>query len=82
MKTVSIIGLGNRGTEYMRIAKTLCSRLVKINAICDISPQAIEDFAPIYKIRKENCFYSTDEFFARGKISDAVFICTQDRSHY
>ncbi|NLZ25529.1 MAG: Gfo/Idh/MocA family oxidoreductase [Clostridiales bacterium] len=82
MKTLSIIGLGNRGTEYMRIAKTLCSRLVKINAICDISPQAIEDFAPIYKIRKENCFYSTDEFFARGKISDAVFICTQDRSHY
>jgi predicted dehydrogenase len=82
MKTISVIGLGNRGTEYMRIAKTFCHRDVKITALCDISRQAIIDFAPIYKIAAENCFLSVDEFFARGKISDAVFICTQDKTHY
>lgn len=82
MKTISVIGLGNRGTEYMKIAKTLCSKDVKFVALCDISRQALNDFGPAYKIAKENLFLSTDEFFAKGKISDAVFICTQDRTHY
>ncbi|HKL94341.1 MAG TPA: Gfo/Idh/MocA family oxidoreductase [Clostridia bacterium] len=81
MKTISVIGLGNRGTEYMLITKLFCKN-VKIVALCDISQQALDDIAPRYKIPKENCFLSADDFFAKGRISDAVFICTQDKTHY
>lgn len=81
MKTISVIGLGNRGTEYMLVTKLFCKN-VKIVALCDLSKQVLDVYAPKYKVSKENCFNSTDDFFAKGKISDAVFICTQDKTHY
>ncbi|MDD4839715.1 MAG: Gfo/Idh/MocA family oxidoreductase [Clostridia bacterium] len=81
MKTISVIGLGNRGTEYMMFVKMFCKN-VKIVALCDTSEQALTDIAPRYKIPRDKCFSSTNDFFAQGKISDAVFICTQDKTHY
>lgn len=82
MKTISVIGLGNRGTEYMGFIKAFHSKKAKIVALCDIRQQALDDFAPIYKIPKEKQFLSTKDFFAEGVISDALIIATQDASHY
>ena len=81
-KTVSVIGLGNRGTEYMGFLKTFHSSKVQIHALCDIRQQALDDFAPQYSIPRERQFLSTDEFFSQGVISDALIIATQDASHY
>ncbi len=82
MKTVSVIGLGNRGTEYMRFLKAFHSQKVNINALCDIRQQALDDIAPIYDIPQDRQFLSADEFFSKGVISDALIISTQDASHY
>ncbi len=82
MKTISVIGLGNRGTEYMGFIKGFHSRKARIVAVCDIRQQALDDIAPKYSIPKDMQFLSTEEFFARGVISDALFITTQDASHY
>lgn len=82
MKTISVIGLGNRGTEYMGFIKGFHSKKAKIVALCDIRQQALDDFAPLYKIPKEKQFISTDAFFSKGVISDALIIATQDASHY
>ena len=82
MKTISVIGLGNRGTEYMGFIKGFHSKKAKIVALCDIRQQALDDFAPLYKIPKEKQFISTDAFFSNGVISDALIIATQDASHY
>ena len=82
MKTISVIGLGNRGTEYMGFIKGLHSKKAKIVALCDISQQALDDISPKYSIPKDKQFISTDDFFAKGVISDALFITTQDASHY
>ncbi|MBR6567137.1 MAG: Gfo/Idh/MocA family oxidoreductase [Clostridia bacterium] len=82
MKTVSVIGLGNRGTEYMGFIKGFHSKKAKIVALCDISQQALDDISPQYKIPKERQFNSTDSFFAEGVLSDALIITTQDASHY
>ena len=82
MKTISVIGLGNRGTEYMGFIKGFHSKKAKIVALCDISQQALDDISPQYKIPKEKQFSSTDDFFAQGVISDALIITTQDASHF
>ena len=82
MKTISVIGLGNRGTEYMGFIKAFHSKKAKIVALCDISQQALDDISPQYKIPKEMQFSSTEAFFARGVISDALIISTQDASHF
>lgn len=81
-KTVSVIGLGNRGTEYMSFLKAFHSSKVQIHALCDIRKQALDDFAPQYSIPRERQFLSTGEFFSQGVISDALIIATQDASHY
>lgn len=82
MKTVSVIGLGNRGTEYMGFIKGFHSKKAKIVALCDIRHQALDDIAPKYSIPKEMQFDSPEKFFEKGVISDALIICTQDASHY
>lgn len=82
MKTISVIGLGNRGTEYMGFIRAMHSRKAKIVALCDIRQQALDDFAPQYKIPKNKQFLSTESFFSQGVLSDGLIIATQDASHY
>lgn len=82
MKTVSVIGLGNRGTEYMRFLKSFHSKKVSIHSLCDIRQQALDDIAPKYDIPKERQYLSTKAFFEKGVLSDALIISTQDASHY
>ncbi len=81
-KSISVIGLGNRGTEYMGFLKSFHSKKVYIHSLCDIRQQALDDFAPIHNVPKERQYLSTDEFFSKGVVSDALIISTQDASHY
>jgi len=82
MKTVSVIGLGNRGTEYMAFMKYLHKSKVKVISICDTNKQAIIDFKPKYKIDDSLCFNNTKDFFSKGVISDGIIISTQDKTHF
>ena len=81
-KTVSVIGLGNRGSEYMRFLKSFHGSKTEIHSICDIRQQALDDIGSAHKIPKDRQYLSTKEFFAKGVISDALIIATQDASHY
>lgn len=81
-KKISVIGLGNRGTEYMGFLKGFHSRKVELYALCDIRQQALDDVSPKFSIPKERQFLSPDDFFSKGVISDALIISTQDASHY
>lgn len=81
-KKVSVIGLGNRGTEYMGFLKAFHSKKVELFALCDIRQQALDDIAPRFGIPKERQFLSAEDFFSQGVISDALIISTQDASHY
>ena len=81
-KKISVIGLGNRGTEYMGFLKAFHSKKVELHALCDIRQQALDDISPKFSIPKERQFLSTDDFFSKGIISDALIISTQDASHY
>ncbi len=82
MKTISVIGLGNRGTEYMMFIRYLQKKRLKIVALCDIRQQALDDISPVYKISPEMQFLNTADFFKGGVRSDALIIATQDKSHF
>ncbi len=81
-KTVSVIGLGNRGTEYMGFLKSFHFNKVQLDSICDISQQALDDIGPQFGIPEEKRYLTTEKFFSQGVISDGLIISTQDASHY
>lgn len=81
MKTIAVIGLGSRGTNYMRFVRLFHKKRAKIVAICDINEGKVKEIAKSYKIDSANCFTDENEFF-KVKRADAVFICTQDNDHY
>lgn len=81
MRTISIIGLGSRGKDaYARALADLKDR-AKIVAIADCDPAKVAEVAREFAVPAENCFSSAEELLAQPKLSDVVFICTQDRQH-
>ncbi|MCQ2602343.1 MAG: Gfo/Idh/MocA family oxidoreductase, partial [Clostridia bacterium] len=82
MKTISVIGLGNRGFEYMNFLKYFHRKETKVVAICDISPRALEDVGKRFKIGTNLRFSSADDFFKQGVLSDGLIISTQDKTHF
>lgn len=76
---VAVLGLGQRGSNYIRIMSIFCKD-VEIVAVCDNYAIRADQIAKKYKVK--NKFYSDKEFFEAGKIADAIIIATQDRQHY
>jgi predicted dehydrogenase len=81
MKTIAVIGLGSRGTNYMRFVRLFNNKRARMVAICDVSEVKVKEVAKRYRIDPANCFTDENEFF-KEKRADAVFICTQDNDHY
>ena len=61
MKTIAIIGLGNRGGVY---AKHLSKNdKVKIVSVCDILSECLQQAHELYGVKNENLFLDEEEFF-------------------
>lgn len=79
MKTIAILGMGNRGHIY---AYHFTKAGAKIVAVCDLNESVLENVQKKYNVDKSMCFTSDKEFFSKGKIADGLIIATQDRDHY
>lgn len=78
--TVSIIGLGGRGGEaYGRYIAKLKDKF-KITHICDINHVRLDKYGELFDVPKENRFDDEEKFF-QEKLSDVLFITTQDKLH-
>ncbi len=78
--TVSIIGLGGRGGEaYGRYIIEQKDKF-KITHICDINDVRLTKYGELFGVPTENRYIDEDEFFKK-KLSDVLFITTQDRMH-
>ncbi|HOB63863.1 MAG: Gfo/Idh/MocA family oxidoreductase [Clostridiales bacterium] len=80
MLKVAILGLGNRGRIYAyQLSKNKDARIV---ALCEKNADVLEAKRQDFGVPKSAAFTSDEEFFAAGKLADAVVIATQDRDHY
>lgn len=79
MKTFAIVGLGSRGQGFANLIKA--DKNAKLVAIADPVKYNRELAQDKYGVLPENCYEDADAIFARGKLADAVFICTQDAQH-
>ena len=82
MKSIAIIGLGNRGTGYLIALRLFCKKDAKLVAICDKNSTRVKEAKKRNKIKDEYCFENENDFWNAGKLADVIFICTQDLDHY
>lgn len=82
MKTIAVLGLGNRGGEYSLFIKYFHGKRAKIVSICDLDENKLNRYSKKLKIDKDKVFASSDEFFGKGVLADAIIIATQDSTHY
>ncbi|MGN1040722.1 MAG: Gfo/Idh/MocA family protein, partial [Candidatus Fimimonas sp.] len=80
MLKFGILGFGSRGRMFAELIRNDAN--AKLVAVADIAQSALDAAKDKFGIAEDTCFSSTDEFFACGKICDALFICTQDADHY
>jgi predicted dehydrogenase len=80
MITVSILGAGARGESYLK--DTLRTKKAQVVAICDIVKERAEKLRNIAKLPKSARYVSDEAFFMAGKLSDVLYICTNDIDHY
>jgi len=80
MKTCVIIGAGGRGKDsYAPYIEK--NELLTITGVVEPDKYKREQFKEKYNISDDMCFEDYHEFFAKGRLADAVLICTQDKMH-
>ena len=78
MLKVAIIGFGSRGRMFGQLISE--DKEVELVAVADIVKASREAGLEL-GVKENMLFKDADDFFAQGKICDAVFICTQDAQH-
>ena len=80
MVRIAVLGLGSRGKNYGGHLSR--NPNVRIVSVCDKYRNKIDKVKGKWNVPEDKCFTSDEEFFAQGKIADAMIIATQDRDHY
>src|SRR5437764_574815 len=75
-----VVGAGQRGTGYARWARRHPERAAVV-AVAEPSPDRRARLAAEHGITPQNTVTDWTELADRGKLADAVLICTQDRMH-
>src|SRR5262245_34962690 len=78
--TLAVVGAGNRGREHSGWALAQPAR-ARVVAIAE--PRAVrrDRLAAAHGIPASGAFASWPELAERGRVADAVLICTQDAMH-
>lgn len=77
---LALIGAGQRGMIYAEYA--YFKKNVQIAAVVESHEERRKNAAEKFGIAEENCFTCVDDFFAKGKICDAVILATMDKDHF
>lgn len=81
MITVAVLGMGVRGAAYADVILKNGSR-ARLTAACDPNINKAKLAKEKYDVPENRVFLSDKDFFAAGKLADALFICTQDSQHF
>lgn len=78
---VAICGLGSRGKDtYAPMSEVLPGQMV-IAAVAEPIEEKREAVRRRYNVPADMCFETGEEMFARERLADVAFICTQDAMH-
>lgn len=77
---LALIGAGQRGMTYAEYA--YFKKNIEIIAVTEPNEERRLIAARKFSIREENQFTCVEDFFARGKMCDAVVIASMDRDHF
>ena len=77
---LALIGAGNRGMTYAQYAHD--RKGIKIVAVLEPDKGRRERASKLLQIPQEHCFEKQEDFFACGKLCDAVILASLDRDHY
>lgn len=80
VKKIAIVGFGSRGAGFAKHIRN--HKNAELVAVADITESRLIKAQTEYGIDKSMCFKSADEFFAQGKICDAIVLSTQDAQHH
>lgn len=79
--TVVIAGAGGRGRlTYAPYSKKFPEQM-KLVAAADRIPKRLQEMKEEYGLAEDCCFETVEEMFARPRMADMAFICTQDAEH-
>ena len=78
---VAICGMGSRGKDTYAPVSELCPDKMKIVAFAEPDEAKRRECMERYHIPEEMAFHTGEEMFAREKLADVAFICTQDQQH-
>ena len=78
-KTVAIVGFGSRGQMFA--TRIQDEERLQLIAVAEPFEVARKVATTQYGLPENMCFKSAEEFFAQGKICDAILLCTQDAQH-
>ena len=76
---VAILGCGNRGADVY--ARLLAAQGAAVTALVEPRPARLAEVAARHRLGPEHCFAHWDDFFALGRVADAVVIATPDDAH-
>lgn len=76
---VALLGCGNRGADVYGLH--LRSLGVEIAALVEARPARLREVAQRFNLPDSSCFAHWDDFFALGRVADAVVIATPDDQH-
>lgn len=79
--TAVVVGVGNRGNVYAQYSLEEPKEL-EIVGLVDTNDFKIEQGIKNYKVKRENCFKTVDDFIASGLKCDFVINATMDELHY
>lgn len=77
---LALIGAGQRGMIYAEYA--YFKKNVEITAVVEPHDERREIASAKFSIAKENQFTCSDDFFAKGKMCDAIILASMDKDHF
>lgn len=77
---LALIGAGQRGMIYAEYA--YFKKSAQIVAVVEPNAERRKIAAEKFRISDELCFTCVEEFFAKGKLADALILASMDKDHY
>jgi predicted dehydrogenase len=80
--TAALIGAGDRGTNAYGSYATNNPGTIQFIAVVERDDARRKNFQKIHNIPDNMAFSDWNDFFAKGKVADALLICTNEIYHY